>query len=458
MKALTLTDLESFLDSPSLGNCCTLAAGVYEVTRTIAVKRRNIRIEGECQGIQKKTILKRGRTDDGSLFTGPLIQGKGVSDVVITSLIINGMRFADSHDGTVDLRHPLGVAPDSPLFCCGRVLSPPDAFVQSNFSTPFEADLFFSDTRRLSVQNLDLHNPIKFGIALGNGTHEVNVEDLYICRGGDGGVWCGLILAEACTSLPLPKAIEQQRPRNILFRNCTFEGCGAAGLFLEASHVTIESCVFRGNHRDFPYNCDGGQIEIDYKSDFIVIDSCSVLEGPSLLRDIATWLSDAKRTDLQQRLLRVVGIEACGSSLLFKDNRIEGHSHEGIHLNGARQVRICGNRTVIGGNHSAWPQYSEIRHEPRQNISVTTTAELKKRNAIAEHICIEEIRCENGIIFWSDGSEPALNIDNVTVRDSDLRGTPGSGIVVCNNLDGTSVRGANWSLSGNVVDEYNSRR
>src|SRR5215467_7536293 len=116
MNALTLNDLESFLDSSSLGNCCTLSAGVHEVTRTIVVKRGNLCIEGECQGSQKRTILKRGRTDDGSLLTGPLIQGNGVSNLVITSLIINGMRFADSHDGIVDLRHPLGVAPDSPLF------------------------------------------------------------------------------------------------------------------------------------------------------------------------------------------------------------------------------------------------------------------------------------------------------------------------------------------------------
>lgn len=375
-----------------------------------------------------------------------MIRGNGVSDISITSLIVEGMRFGGGPDYKVDHRHPLGVGPSSPLYCCARLLRGPDAFLQSNFLTPFEADLSFSDTKRIELQDLNLDNPIKFGIALGDRVQDVEVRRVTVCGGGDGGAWCGLHSGSSETRLPLPETIAGRRPRSVRFRDCRFADCGAAGVFLEASGVTLQSCEFEGNHRDFPYNHDGGQIEIDYKSDSITVESCKVMKGISLVRGIVRGESGA---DTKTQLLRVVGIEAYGSRLLFKDNRIEGQSHEGIHLNGARDVRICGRRTVIAGNQLAWTQYPELQQEPRQNISVTTTESFRKRNCIAEHICMERIRCENGVIFWSDGSEPGFKIDHVVVRNCDLRGHAGSGIVICGNSDGTPVNGANWSVSGN---------
>jgi hypothetical protein len=186
------------------------------------------------------------------------------------------------------------------------------------------------------------------------------------------------------------------------------------------------------NHRDFPYNSDGGQVEIDYKADDITVESCAILAGPSLERS--------------KRIFRCVGIEAYGSHLLLKNNRIEDNSHEGIHLDGARYVTICGNRTMIANNHTAGRLYPSLGRDPVQNISITTSAELAQLNVFAAGIRIEGITCEHGALVWTNGSVERLRIDGLIVTRCQFPGATGDGIVVGRNADGSSIRGAEWKI------------
>jgi hypothetical protein len=449
MKAASLEELRHFLSSPSSGEVCTLTAGIYDICIPVEINRPAIRIAGESPGGRKQTILRRGRTPRGGLYSGPLIRGINISEIEIADLIIEGMRFENGSSGVVDHRHPLSAEPDSPLFTCARPGQSSEVFGESHFATPFEADLFFSNSHRIALHNLELNNPIKFGIALGEAVREVEMERLHISRGGDGGVWCGFSSLAGRPLLPLSKELKERQPQGVHLHNCRIEECGAAGLYLEAAEVAISSCIFSGNHRDFPYNCDGGQIEIDYKADSITIDSCSILDGPSLCRKTVPTPPLVQPEDQRTTLFRTVGIEACGRRLFFKNNHLEGNSHEGIHFNGARHVRICGSNTRIKDNHKAAHGNNTLACEPRQNISITTSAEYWNLNARAENFRIEEILCENGIIFWSDGSVPELRLDHVAIQNCDLRGKEGRGIVICDNQAQRSLQGVNWDVSGN---------
>jgi hypothetical protein len=449
MRVENLAQLHPCLLDPSPGKHLILEAGVHEINRTLQITCNDLHLEGERTGGRTQTILKRGRLGDGTLFAGPLIKGEGASGLVLSNLIINGSRFEETPQGPVDHRHPLTQARESSLFACARACAPPLAYHPENFYTSFETDLLFLESSRITIQDVSFHNPIKFGIGLGDGTRQALLDTLHIVNGGDGGIWGGLASLTTRLALPLPSAIAQKRPQEISIRNCLIENCGASGIYLEAAQVKIDACTLRGNHGDFPFNHDGGQLEIDYKSEDIEVQNCSILNAPSLARTIISYNPIEDAWQPRSQILRAVGIEAFGAKMRFFDNRIERNSHEGIHFNGASQVWITGTKTQIRANHTAHHLFPELGPDPQQNISITTQAAYRDLNAVARGFLIEGIQCENGIMFWSDGSVPDLTVDEVTVRGCNLRGSAGSGVIISQNAAGGSIEGRGWLIEGN---------
>ena len=449
MRVESLAQLRHCLLDASAGKQLILAAGVHEVDRTLQITCNDLHLAGELAGGCTQTILRRGKLGDGTLFAGPLVKGEGASGLVVRNLIINGSRFEETPQGLVDRRHPLTQAKESPLFTCAHACAPPLAYQPENFHTPFETDLLFLASSRITIQDVSFHNPIKFGIGLGDGTRQAILDTLHIVNGGDGGIWCGLVSLTTRLPLPLPNAIAQKRPQEISIRNCLIENCGASGIYLEAARVKIDSCTLRGNHGGFPFNHDGGQLEIDYKSEDIAVQECSILNAPSLARTIMTYNPIENAWEPRSQILRTVGIEAFGGKLRFFNNRIERNSHEGIHFNGASQVWIAGTKTQIRANHTAHSLFPVLGPDPQQNISITMQAGYRDLNAVARGFLIEGIQCENGIMFWSDGSVPDLTVDEVTIRDCNLRGSAGSGVVIGKNAAGGSIEGRGWQIKGN---------
>jgi hypothetical protein len=450
MRAENLNQLHEFLQGSPQRNHFLLAAGVHEVTGTLQIGCDGFQLEGECLGVDVRTILKRGRMPDGSLFTGPLVRGKGISNLALRNLIVDGSRFEDTPRGRIDHRHPQTQDRGSPLFTCALDCPAPRAYFPENCYTPFEADLLFMGCSRLTIQGVSFHNPIKFAIGLGDDTRGAVLSDLHIINAGNGGIWCGLASLSNRPALPLPVSIARQRPQEISIRNCLVENCGASGIYLEAAQVSIDCCTLKGNHGDFPFNHDGGQLEIDYKSENVEVQSCSILGAPSLRRTVMIHDPVSKSWKPQRRILRSVGIEAFGRNLRFFNNRIEGNSHEGMHFNGASGVLIGGPDTQIRGNHTSASAFHELQREPQQNISITTLAAYHALNAVAGDFLIEGIQCENGIMFWSDGSVRDLSIDGIVIRHCDLRGVSGSGIVIGRNASGRSLQGSGWRIEHNI--------
>lgn len=452
MKVESLEQLQWCLQSPSAEKKWVLKAGIHEVRQTLLLTRPDVEICGECRNGSILTVLRRGRLPDGSLFSGAIIQGEGVRDLYLHDILVDGCRWEKSDRGMTDHRHPVTVDKSSRAY----LQATPNRgdrweFTEEDHYTPFETDLLFFGSEHIALQSMVFRDPIKFAVGFGDGVRGAVVEDVEIHNGGEGGLWCGLALLDVTVPLPLPEYGKRKLPREISLRHCRVENCGGPGVYLDAAAVTMEDCLLQGNHSDFPHNHDGGQLEITYRSEDVLVRDCAILNAPSLRRTHCAPGRQSCQAEGRARILRAVGIEAFGRRLRFEDNRLEGNSHEGLLLNGASDVRIYGSRTHIASNHTAAELFPELREEPRQNISVTTLAAQAALGAVAGDIAVEGIRCENGLMFWSDGSVPDLHFHGITVRDCDLRGKAGSGLFVGNNAAGRSLRGEGWLVESNLL-------
>jgi hypothetical protein len=390
--ALSLNEFRKCIGADGGGEICELAGGTHVIDSPLIIGRSNIEIRGEVHDGRNLSILQRGEVDEGELFSGPLITGAGVSEVIIHNLGMNGIhRAAPSH---------------------------------------FEADVLLLNAGNIVISNLILNHPVRHGIAIGPRSHDITINRVTVRGAGNYGIWAGAALTDRPV-LPLADDVSRALPANLRLDECHFEDCGSAALYLEAAHVVVRACTLKRNHCDFPFDSDGGQLEIDYKSHDITVDSCAIIDGPAVERG--------------QRLFRCVGIEAYGSHLVFRNNRIEGNSHEGIHLNAASHVTIDGNDTIIANNHTARRQYASVRNDPIQNISITTTSDFAVVNALAADLQVEDITCENGILVWTNGSVEGLRIDGLKIRNCSFPGISGDGVIVGKNADGTSLRGEGWS-------------
>jgi hypothetical protein len=143
-----------------------------------------------------------------------------------------------------------------------------------------------------------------------------------------------------------------------------------------------------------------------------------------------------------------VGIEASGSRLEFVDLVVRGMAREALHVDGVRGLRVAGRGTRLEGNHLAARRGAEPWcRGPRNNITVTTSAGPAGLGMATGDIEIDGIRCEDGVLVWSDGSVPGLRIHGVRIASSDLGGAGrGDGVVVGLDEAGRSLRGEGWQI------------
>lgn len=428
---------------------CELDGGVHEVTRTLAIARDGVRLRGGGNGDRGAAILRRGRLADGALFTGPLLSIVGCRDVAVSGITLEGRRFEGEGAHAVDHRHPLDPDRASARFPCGAVLAPPACYEPANFGSAFEADILAIDCNDVELHGLVLEAPVVIGIAIGPGTHDIRVRETIIRSAGQFGLWIGAALATR-PALPLAQADAGRLPARVRIDQCAIEDCGAAGAAIEGRDIALHRTAFRGNHRDFPFNDAGGQVVIDYKSEDVRLDACTIRGESFLHRMVARRDTGTGESTFHPENFGAVGIEASGSKLAFTDVVIEGMAREAMHFDGARDVRIDGSATRLEGNHLAARRGEEPwARGPRFGIAITTSSAQRALGAVAGDFRIEGIRCEGGILVWSDGSVPGLRIDGIHVAGADLRAGPGTapgGLVAGLDADGHSLRGKDWTL------------
>jgi hypothetical protein len=426
-----------------------LDAGVYEVTRQLAIGRDGFRLRGGGGEGGRQAILRRGRLEDGALFPGPLLRIAGCGDVVVSGIRFEGRRFEGEGARAVDHRHPLDPDRTSARFPCGAVRAPPACYDPANFGSAFEADILVGDCNGVELHDLVLEAPIVIGIAIGPGAHDIQLRATTIRKAGQFGLWIGAALPTR-PMLPLGEADAARLPLRVRVEDCAIADCGAAGASMEGRDIAFRRTAFRGNHRDFPFNDAGGQVVIDYKSEVIRLEGCTIRGESSLRRMVAQRDAMTGAIAMRPESFGAVGIEASGSNLAFTDCVIEGMAREAMHFDGAHGVRIDGAATRLEGNHLAARRGEEpwVRG-PRFGIAITTSSGQRDLGAIAGDFRVEGIRCEGGILVWSDGSVPGLRIDGIHLVGADLRAGPDTapgGLVAGLDAAGHSLQGRDWTL------------
>jgi hypothetical protein len=442
---MDLVDLRAALET---GACmeCVLDPGVHEVTRTLAITRDGMRLVGGRGG---PAILRRARLDDGALFTGPLLSIAGCRGVSVSGITFEGSRFEGEGAQAVDHRHPLDADRTSPRFPCGTVLAPPACYDPANFGSAFQADILATDCNDVELHDLVLEAPIVIGIAIGPGAHDIRMRATTIQGAGQFGLWIGAALPTQPV-LPVGEADAARLPLGVRVDDCAIADCGAAGASIEGRDIAFRRTAFRGNHRDFPFNDAGGQVVIDYKSEDIRLEGCTIRGESSLHRMVAHRDANTGEVTMRPEGFGAVGIEASGSKLVFTDCVIEGMAREAMHFDGAHGVRIDGAATRLEGNHLAARRGEEPwARGPRFGIAITTSSGQRALGAMSGDVRVEGIRCEGGILVWSDGSVPGLRIDGIHVVGADLRAGPDTapgGLVAGLDAAGHSLQGRDWTL------------
>lgn len=387
---------------------CVLDPGSYALAAPILMTRPGSRLSGTIAQGNRATVVRRGRNPDGSIYRGPLIQASDADTLSIADLIIDGTVAAESAGAPY---------------------------------ASFQPDISLARARHCLVRNVELRRAQNIAIAVGHGCEDIRLAELDVIEAGHMGVWLGIgVDIGGDLPLPLPQSAAALRPRRLAVDRCRFENCAGPALYVEAEDLEVSRCRFRGNHGGFPHNCDGGQIIIDYKAASVTVSESEILDGPWRLRRVPQGAGAAE----QELLLRVVGIEASGQGLRFDSIVVSGNSHEGLHFNGASDVLVTG-RTRLVQNHTARNAIASLATEPDQNLSITTTQRYAGLNAFARNITVDGIRCENGIIVWSNGSVPDLRVDGLKVAPAFFQDETAR-LVVTTNPDGTSLRGASWDV------------
>ncbi len=359
---------------------CELAPGVHVLDRALLVGRSGVELRGHPT---EPTVLCRAPG-----FIGSLVACRGCADVSVRDLSIDGRAR-----GAAEAR-------------------------------PFHPDVSISAAERVTLRRVHCSDAVRCAVGIGRSTRGALLEDVRVVAAGEYGVWMGAAFA-AQLPLPLPAKDARLLPTDVRLTGCELRDCGASGVYVEARDVVLVDCRLVGNHARFPFGVDGGQVEIDYRAHGVELLRCAVLDGPALTRD--------------GKDLRAVGLEIYGSGVVLRETTVEGNAHEGLFLNGARDVVVEAS-SRIAGNQTA-------RAKPRPDVAITTTPELAARNAVARDITFDGVTLDRGVLVWTTGSAAPL-LDRLRVRGCRLLHTR-EPVVVAAAEDGATLRGAQWRIRGN---------
>lgn len=433
---MNLDELRAALRTCEPGAHLALDAGSWDVTETLRIATRGIRLVGDAGG---RTVLRRGRLADGRLFGGALLEVSGTQGASVAGLRVDGGRFERRGLVWIDHRHPLTSRRSSARFPCASRLPEPDCYDPRHFAIPVTADLYIVDAHDTELSGIQIGGSMSLGIAVGPGCRDTRLARVRIERAGQYGIWIGAGLGMGPV-LPLAADLAAKLPAGVALTDCTLAHCGASGAFVEGRDVRFERCRWFANHRDFPFNEAGGQLVIDYKSEGITVRSCRIEAGARLTRRVAVGGADGLR--FERRSFGAVGVEASGRDLAFIDNVMTGNACEAIHLNGANGVTISGVASLYKGNHRMARRWWGRRREgATEDICITTSAHMAAVGAVSGDVSVGDIAAPAGVLVWSDGSIPGLRVDGVRVAGPHLP------VRVGLNPDGSSLRGEGWVLA-----------
>jgi hypothetical protein len=419
---------------------CTLPPGTFELVAPLRLSGNHLRLRGARGESGPLTLLRRGCLADGSLYQGALVEVVDAHDVEIESLRVDGARFWSSHGERRDRRHPLDADRSSPRFPCASELPAPDCFDPAARLPTLAPDVFLLGASAITLRGMHLREAVRIAIGIGPACRDVRVVECAVGSAGDYGVWLGSDL-RGDEPLPLDDAQRARLPARVSIEDSHVARSGAAGIYVEATDARIERTLVDRNHFDAPYDDESGQIVIDYRARGVQVRDCRIVDGG------LTYRADVDGDPRKVRLLGTVGIEACGGDLEFADVVIEGNSREGIQLIGARDVRIGGPKTRIAGNHRAEREDPDrAGRSQRQNVSVTTTAEMRHVRAIGAGLVLRDARIENGLLVWAHPTAADLRFDRLAISGCDLSGPDASGVTVGSGADGHPARGQAWSI------------
>lgn len=361
--------------------------------------------------------------------------------MTLKNLTINGRRFEEAQDARIDHRHPIDADPMSADFACQKDIAPPTRYQLDNFVAACEADLLILESSEIRLHSIELRNSITIGVAIGPGCRAICLDQIAVSHAGQIGVWMGAALGRQ-PPRPLIGSDLERLPAQVRISDSTIESCGASGLAIEGTGIRVSRTIFQNNHCDFPFNENGGQIVIDYKASDVVLDECMLVGGGLVSRPVFVQSGWPHQEHQRIENFASVGIEASGSDLVFKNLVVRNSPREAIHIDGAHRVRIEGGNSSLENNHVAaaagiYP-WSE---GPRHNISITTSEMQRALGCEAADIQIVDIRCEDGVLLWSDGSIRGLQIPRVSIVRSDLAGKHSEGLTVGLNAEGRSLLG-----------------
>lgn len=437
---MDLAALKQALMKPGLGQVCELDEGEHEITETILVQRNDVVVRGALSG---RTLIRRGILGENP-FQGALIAFVDRENVALESIAIEGARF--NYEGS-DRRHPVNPDPASLDFIRMSGGSSIEGYLPEHCHPCVEADVFAAGCRNLRITDVSIKDSITIGLAIGPGCRDVVIDKFSSSAAGQMGLWIGGAFP---TRVPLPLSAEQEKrlPQKILVQRSSVKGAGAAGIAIEARSAVFHDVTLADNHRDFPFNDSGGQFIIDYKSENIRLEDCTVRGESYQRRPVMKFDPDTERWKAIEVEFAAVGIEASGRNLTFVNLVVTGSAREAVHFNGASHVRLEGVRTLLSDNHraarrsgSAWATSS------LQDISITTTVEQSVVGSSAHHYVFDGICVEGGVLVWSNGSVPEFRLDGLQSRRCDFGArTPAQAIVAGLGTDGLTTRGAGWRI------------
>jgi hypothetical protein len=215
----------------------------------------------------------------------------------------------------------------------------------------------------------------------------------------------------------------------IYIAGTSFANNGINAIYTEAKNVFIGFNNFSNNHRTSSVGAPGGQIDLDYGSENIMVWNNAVVDGPAFA---GSWWAD--------------GIEIHGKDIWLRSNRIRNNGGQGVYIEEGQDVTISdvngfdGSYFVISRNNrrssggfpacGAFPAVSihsgpaASMRRPTQNITVSSQALLDGHQP-----AIKIGKCQ------VSGSSPL--IQNVTISNSCLAGNVGGVFVQSGTYSGT---------------------
>ncbi len=380
VRAMSFQDFVTCVSAQGKAAVCQLDAGSYPVSQTIQIGRSNFTIEGTLHNSSRATTLLRAPGFEGALLTDVNSLSTPLKLITIRDLTFDGDRARNS----------------GPYYS-------------------YNPELSIFTIQQLQVLNSGFINSPNIGLALyAGGTSNVVINHSYFNNPVIYGLWSDALGDNS--NLTYLGCSTTQFVHHVTVTNSTFENAGEPAILGNFVDLQLTGNVFTNNHSNsFPFNDDGGQIDLTVCSDNALISRNTFQDGSASFNG---HVAD--------------GIELHGTYITLLDNTVKNNSGGGISMDGVEHVYIANwdPRTGSFGNgHSG----IEIAH---------SSATFRTTKFITIESAISTGNAQRGV--WSDTSNttPDQPVRDLTISDSCLSGNaygptylinPGADVTLQNN-------------------------